>query len=52
MAAVDVALVTGAALMGLAGAPHCAAMCGGVSAAAVARCGGHSRAFHAGRVAA
>lgn len=52
MAAVDVALVAGGALMGLAGAPHCAAMCGGVSAAAVARCGGHSRAFHAGRVAA
>lgn len=54
MAAVDVALITGSALLGLAGAPHCAAMCGGTSAGVIGRCGAASRrssatAFHAGR---
>lgn len=54
MAAVDLALLTGTALLGLAGAPHCAAMCGGTSASLIRRCGGARRggatgAFHAGR---
>jgi sulfite exporter TauE/SafE len=33
-------LILGAALMGLAGAPHCAAMCGAPCAAVMQRCGG------------
>lgn len=48
MTGADLALVTGAAVMGLAGAPHCAAMCGGLSASVVGRCG-HAPSFHAGR---
>jgi len=47
------ALVAGAALLGLAGAPHCAAMCGAASAALWRGCGGARAglAFHAGRLA-
>jgi sulfite exporter TauE/SafE len=37
---VDLALVLAAALMGLAGAPHCAAMCGAASAGVVRACSG------------
>lgn len=48
----DAALIAGAALLGLAGTPHCAAMCAGPCAAAS---GGQGPAglwaFHAGRVA-
>lgn len=36
----DLALVLAAALMGLAGAPHCAAMCGAASAGVVRACAG------------
>lgn len=36
----DLALIFSAALMGLAGAPHCAAMCGAASGAAVRACAG------------
>lgn len=35
----DAALILGAGLMGLAGSPHCAAMCGAPCAAVVGRCG-------------
>lgn len=54
MSAVDLALIAGSAMLGLAGAPHCAAMCGGPSSGLIARCGGAGRgasasAFHAGR---
>ena len=38
----DAALVTSALLMGLAGGPHCAAMCGAAHGA-IARQGGHAR---------
>lgn len=55
MAAVDLVLVAGAALMGLAGVAHCAAMCGGLSASVIGRCGGArdgraALSFHAGRI--
>jgi sulfite exporter TauE/SafE len=48
-------LILGAALMGLAGAPHCAAMCGAPCAAVMQRCGGGSghaamAGFSAGRL--
>jgi len=45
------ALYAGAALLGLAGTPHCAAMCGAGSTALWRRCGGRGAgwAFHAGR---
>lgn len=36
----SLALITGAALLGLAGSAHCAAMCGASSAAVVRACGG------------
>lgn len=49
MAVADVALLAGAALMGAAGAPHCAAMCGATSRAAIGRCG-PATPFHAGRL--
>ncbi len=39
----DAALILGAGLMGLAGTPHCAAMCGAPCAAVTQRCGGPGR---------
>ncbi|MFT5685901.1 MAG: sulfite exporter TauE/SafE [Myxococcota bacterium] len=42
-------LLTGAVLSGLAGAPHCTAMCGGFAIAASAR-RGEGAAWHAGRL--
>ena len=50
----DFALILSAALLGLAGAPHCAAMCGAASAGVVRACGaGHAQqgwaAFLSGR---
>jgi len=50
---VDAALIGSAALLGLAGAPHCTAMCGAPCAAAIGRAGGTPAtiAFHAARVA-
>lgn len=36
----DLALIAGAGLMGLAGSPHCAAMCGAPCGALTRRCGG------------
>jgi sulfite exporter TauE/SafE len=53
----DAALVLAGVLMGAAGVPHCMAMCGAASSAAVGRCargapaGATGLAFHAGRVA-
>lgn len=49
----DAALIGSAALLGLAGAPHCTAMCGAPCAAAVGRAGGvpATLAFHVARVA-
>jgi len=52
---VELALILSAALMGLAGAPHCLAMCGGVSAGVIQACGrdrstGATLAFHFGRL--
>lgn len=50
----ELALIFSAALMGLAGVPHCLAMCGGTSAGVIRACGGASRAtlgFHLGRLA-
>ena len=49
----DAALIGSAALLGLAGAPHCTAMCGAPCAAAIGRAGGTPAtiAFHAARVA-
>ncbi|MGK2952595.1 MAG: urease accessory protein UreH domain-containing protein, partial [Thiobacillus sp.] len=49
----DSALIASAAMLGLAGAPHCTAMCGAPCAAAVGRQGGWvpTAAFHAARVA-
>ncbi|MGY4829048.1 sulfite exporter TauE/SafE family protein [Sphaerotilaceae bacterium SBD11-9] len=51
----DGALVLSGLLMGAAGAPHCAAMCGAASSAMLGRCGGgqgaSGAAFHVGRVA-
>lgn len=53
----DAALVLSGVLMGVAGAPHCLAMCGASSSAVLSRCGrgGQARAaglaFHAARVA-
>jgi hypothetical protein len=52
---VDAALVVSALLLGLAGTPHCAAMCGAACAGVVQGCGGArvgavSWAFHAGRL--
>jgi sulfite exporter TauE/SafE len=49
----DPALVLSGVLMGAAGAPHCAAMCGVSSTALTRRCGGRNAptAFHVGRVA-
>lgn len=51
----DTALIFGAGLMGLVGAPHCAAMCGAPCAAVMQRCGGERRpgamaGFTAGRL--
>ncbi len=47
----DQALLLSAILMGLAGTPHCLAMCGAACAAAVGRGGPrHLLAFHAGRL--
>jgi sulfite exporter TauE/SafE len=51
----DLALVLGALMLGLAGAPHCAAMCGPASGALLRGCGRPSphastAAFHAARV--
>ena len=40
----DIALAASAALMGLAGTPHCAAMCGAACSGVVQRCGGTRRA--------
>jgi len=50
---VDGALIGSAALLGLAGAPHCTAMCGAPCAAAIGRAGGAQAtlAFHLARVA-
>lgn len=39
----DTALILGAGLMGLAGTPHCAAMCGAPCAAVTQRCGSQAR---------
>lgn len=39
----DAALILGAGLMGLAGTPHCAAMCGAPCAAVTQRCGSGAR---------
>jgi sulfite exporter TauE/SafE len=39
----DAALILGAGLMGLAGTPHCAAMCGAPCAAVTQRCGSDTR---------
>lgn len=58
MTAMSPALFTGAALLGLAGSVHCAAMCGASSAAVVRACGGSAggrtlqaaAAFHGGRL--
>ncbi|MCW5663950.1 MAG: sulfite exporter TauE/SafE family protein [Piscinibacter sp.] len=50
----NAALATTALLMGLAGAPHCAAMCGPACAGVLRGCGGSAGstlAFHAGRLA-
>ncbi|MEO8154229.1 MAG: sulfite exporter TauE/SafE family protein [Rhizobacter sp.] len=52
---VDAALVLSGLLMGAAGAPHCMAMCGASSSAALRRCGAGGLAparlgFHVGRV--
>lgn len=48
----DAALIASAALLGLAGAPHCAAMCGAACAAVTRRGQGAGQlAFHAARVA-
>lgn len=53
----DAALVLSGVLMGVAGAPHCMAMCGASSSAVLGRCGRGARAgaadwaFHAARVA-
>ena len=48
----DLALFLGALMLGLAGAPHCAAMCGAACAAVVGRGSGTSQwAFHLARVA-
>lgn len=51
----DAGLVLGAALMGLAGTPHCLAMCGGTSTGVVRACGGpagrSTLGFHLGRLA-
>ena len=49
----DPALIASAALLGLAGAPHCTAMCGAPCAAAIGRQGGWAptAAFHLARVA-
>lgn len=52
----DTALILSALLMGLAGSPHCIAMCGAACAAVAGRCGGarpHGAllGFHAGRLA-
>lgn len=52
----DLALIVGALMLGVAGAPHCAAMCGPASAALLHGCRAHApRAapwlFHLGRVA-
>lgn len=49
---VDAALLLSGVLMGAAGAPHCAAMCGASSTAVQQRCGGAkvAPAFHAGRL--
>ena len=51
----DAALILSGGLMGLAGVPHCLAMCGAASAAALGRCGAPAArtraAFHLGRVA-
>lgn len=49
---VDAALIASATLLGLAGTPHCAAMCGAPCAAVVGAAGGGTRpllAFHAAR---
>lgn len=52
----DVALVLSALLMGLAGSPHCVAMCGAACTALAGRCGGGARpqqalaGFHLGRL--
>lgn len=47
----DAALIGSAMLLGLAGTPHCAAMCGGPAAAVCAHSGRRGQlAFHAGRV--
>jgi uncharacterized protein len=53
---VDTALVLGAALMGLAGTPHCLAMCGATSAGVIRACAagrprGATVGFHLGRLA-
>lgn len=52
----DAAFVLGAALMGLAGTPHCLAMCGATSTATIRACAagrpqGATLAFHLGRLA-
>jgi hypothetical protein len=47
----DAALIASAALLGLAGAPHCTAMCGAPCAAAIGRSGGGATVgFHLGRL--
>ncbi len=51
----ELALIFSAALMGLAGAPHCLAMCGGMSAGVIQSCGRvqpnvATLAFHLGRL--
>ena len=46
----DAALVASAALLGLAGTPHCAAMCGAACTAVIGRAGGSAPAFHVARL--
>lgn len=49
----DAALILGAGLLGLAGAPHCAAMCGAPCAAVIGggpQAGSRAAAFHGGRL--
>ena len=46
----DLALILSAALMGLAGTPHCLAMCGAACAAINGRQGGRLVLFHLGRI--
>jgi len=52
MSAADAAIIGSAALLGLAGIPHCAVMCGSACTALTRRSGCAQAAFHGGRLAA